>query len=215
MNGNHLPPLFLVCLKGYVGAEQGIAARSPGVKEKRLLIAKLLVAKNANINFVREVVNLTPLHWAAYNDDRELCRFLLSKGALQVASSAGAMPVDIAGFTGNKSVIKVFMEHVAGKIDARHGKGPGAEEVDLNSKVKKPIFNEIEHLNKLQKTKEGQFKVPLARQTAKQLNTDDAFNETAAMHVFYWAAYFGKENFVIGYMILLLRWSPFIKSFQK
>ena len=35
------------------------------------------------------------------------------------------------------------------------------------------------------------------------------------MRVFYWAAFYGKENFVIGYMILLKRWSPFIKSFQK
>mmetsp|Transcript_7234 Transcript_7234/g.10126 ORF Transcript_7234/g.10126 Transcript_7234/m.10126 type:complete len:145 (+) Transcript_7234:846-1280(+) len=37
----------------------------------------------------------------------------------------------------------------------------------------------------------------------------------AAMRTFYWAAYFGKMNFVIGYMILQLKWSPFIKSFQK
>ena len=35
------------------------------------------------------------------------------------------------------------------------------------------------------------------------------------MRIFYWSAYYGKENFVVGYMILLLRWSPFIKSFQK
>ena len=40
-------------------------------------------------------------------------------------------------------------------------------------------------------------------------------NEVAALRIFYWAAYLGKENFVVGYMILLLRWSPFIKSFQK
>lgn len=41
------------------------------------------------------------------------------------------------------------------------------------------------------------------------------YNEPAAMRVFYWAAYYGKENFVIGYMILLLRWSPFIKAYMK
>ena len=33
------------------------------------------------------------------------------------------------------------------------------------------------------------------------------------MRIFYWAAFNGKENFVIGYMILMLKWSPFIKSF--
>ena len=47
------------------------------------------------------------------------------------------------------------------------------------------------------------------------MNEEPHFNETAAMRVFYWAAFFGKENFVIGYMVLLLKWSPFIKSFQK
>ena len=43
----------------------------------------------------------------------------------------------------------------------------------------------------------------------------EPFNEVAMLRVFYWAAYFGKQNFVTGYMILLLKWSPFIKSFQK
>ena len=51
---------------------------------------------------------------------------MLAKGALQKESSAGAMPVDIAGFTGHKEVIKVFMEHVAAKIDAmQEANGPG------------------------------------------------------------------------------------------
>lgn len=37
----------------------------------------------------------------------------------------------------------------------------------------------------------------------------------AFMRTFYWAAYYGKVNFVVGYMVLQLKWSPFIKSFQK
>ena len=65
------------------------------------------------------------------------------------------MPVDIAGFTGHKLVLKVFMEHVAKKVDALVGQGPGAEdkvEVDLNQDITKPIFNELEHLSKLEKS---------------------------------------------------------------
>ena len=128
------------------------------------------------------------------------------------------MPVDIAGFTGHKLVLKVFMEHVAKKVDAFVGQGPGAEdkvEVDLNADIEKPVFNEIEHLGKLKKSEQtGQFKVPLEKQTAKELTTT-GYNEPAAMRVFYWAAYYGKSNFVIGYMILLLKWSPFIKSYMK
>lgn len=79
-NGNGMSPLFLTCLKGYVGAE-GIGSRTEAVKAKRLETAKLLVKKGADVNFVREVVGLTPLHWAAYNDDAELVRFLLASGA--------------------------------------------------------------------------------------------------------------------------------------
>ena len=64
------------------------------------------------------------------------------------------MPVDIAGFTGHTSVLKIFMEHVAKKVDAFVGKGPGAEEnveVDLNSEVHQPKFNEVDYLSKLKK----------------------------------------------------------------
>ena len=76
LNSNALTPLFLVCLKGYVGAD-GIGSRSEAVKSSRLQIVKMLVEKGADLNFKREKVELTPLHWAAYNDDAELCRYLL------------------------------------------------------------------------------------------------------------------------------------------
>ena len=77
----------------------------------------MLVAKGADVDFTRAVVLLTPMHWAAYNDDAELCRFLLSKGAQQTVSGAGAMPVDIAGFSGNTQVLRVFQEYLAVKIE--------------------------------------------------------------------------------------------------
>lgn len=80
-NGNDLTPLFLVCLKGYVGAE-GIGSKTDSVKMKRLEIARLLIDKGADVNYTRAVVGLTPLHWAAYNDDGELCRFLLANKAI-------------------------------------------------------------------------------------------------------------------------------------
>ena len=90
-----------------MGAE-GTASKSEGVKAKRLKIVKMLVKEGASVNMIREVVLLTPLHWAAWNDDAELCRFLLVNGADQTVSAAGSMPVDIAGFSGNLKVIKVF-----------------------------------------------------------------------------------------------------------
>lgn len=35
------------------------------------------------------------------------------------------------------------------------------------------------------------------------------------MRIFYWAAFYGKTDTIINYMILARRWSPFIKSFKK
>lgn len=85
LNNNDLTPLFLVCIKGYVGAE-GIGSKTQLVKQKRLKIAKLLAKEKCEINTVRAKVDLTPLHWAAYNNDEELCRFLLHEGANQIES---------------------------------------------------------------------------------------------------------------------------------
>ena len=50
---------------------------------------------------------------------------------------------------------------------------------------------------------------------ASELSSVEPYNEIAMLRVFYWAAYYGKDNFINGYMILLLKWSPFMKSFQK
>ena len=50
---------------------------------------------------------------------------------------------------------------------------------------------------------------------AKVRRTELAEDERAELRIYYWAAYYGKQNFVIGYMILLLRWSPFIKAYMK
>ena len=85
--------------------------------------------------------------------------------------------------------------------------------------MEKPIINELEILAELPKHEQtGQFKIQLEKQDAKDLKAwslRDNFNEVAVMRVFYWAAFYGKQNFVIGYMILLLKWSPFIKSYQR
>ena len=92
------------------------------------------------------------------------------------------------------------------------------ESINLDNRVGKPIFNERQYLNKLPKSdRTGQFKIQLEKECEKDLtdraDSPDDINEVAALRIFYWAAFNGKENFVIGYMILMLKWSPFIKSF--
>jgi len=49
------------------------------------------------------------------------------------------------------------MEHTAAKIEKKYQmRGPGTEdEIDLNSKIRKPVFNELDYLKKLEKSKTG------------------------------------------------------------
>ena len=80
LDGGDIPALFLACTKGYVGAD-GVGSRTELIYTRRLEIVKLLVEKGADINYTRTVVRLTALHWAAYHDDADVVRYLLSKGA--------------------------------------------------------------------------------------------------------------------------------------
>ena len=69
-------PIFLSCFKGYMGAE-GIIAKADSTRENRLKCVRLLLAKGAEPNFVAQKVKMTPLHWAAYNDDADVAWSLL------------------------------------------------------------------------------------------------------------------------------------------
>jgi len=106
---NGMTPLFLVCLKGYTGAE-GVGAKMNRTKENRLKIAKCLVEQGADIN-AEDSIGMTALHWACYNDDANLVRFLLERKADQKISKAGTMAIDIAGFMGYTDVVKVFLSY--------------------------------------------------------------------------------------------------------
>lgn len=42
---------------------------------------------------------MTPLHWAAYNNDEEVINYLLSKGVVMLEDKDGNTPLDTAGNT--------------------------------------------------------------------------------------------------------------------
>ena len=73
-------PLLAVCLRGYLGSE-GMAASSRSTKEKRLEVVKILLEHGADINIKSGIVEMTPLHWAAYNKDPNVVAHLLRQGA--------------------------------------------------------------------------------------------------------------------------------------
>lgn len=51
---------------------------------------------------------MTPLHWAAYNEDVDTVKFLMENGALLLFNKSKNSPVDIAGFCNIEPVINYF-----------------------------------------------------------------------------------------------------------
>lgn len=108
-------PLYLVCYKGFLGAE-GIMGSSPEVKRKRIECAKILLKAEADVNYKTPKLRMTPLHWAAYQGDSEMVELLMSHGAIQTQTILGNTPIDIAGFCNNAEVVMTFCKHLERKI---------------------------------------------------------------------------------------------------
>ena len=50
-----------------------------------------------------------------------------------------SLPVDVAGFLGHKKVVKVFIEHIAARIDEKTNRNENL--LDLDKKIRKPVFD--------------------------------------------------------------------------
>ena len=114
---NGYSPLYLVCYKGYNGAD-GLVGMTPEMMANRLECAKLLIQRNANVNFQTEMLGMTPLHWAAFQGDAEMTKLLIENGARTILSNVGNTPVDIAGFCGKEHIVSIFANALSDKIKA-------------------------------------------------------------------------------------------------
>ncbi len=72
--------------------------------ESRLPIVRDLVEKGADPNYVKQGTALTPLHWAALNDDGAVVEFLMTKKATMKFSNMLQTPIDVAGLCNNLDV---------------------------------------------------------------------------------------------------------------
>ena len=118
MDQNGRSALFLVCYKGYAGAE-GIVSRTPETQKKRLACARILIKEGADVNFTTPKIGMTPMHWAAYQSDNEMVNMLLKQGARLVKTRLGDTPVDVAGYCGNEDTVLVFLQDLERRIRSR------------------------------------------------------------------------------------------------
>jgi hypothetical protein len=182
---------------------------------------------------------MTPLHWAAYNNDEVVALILMramhKDKQYQRCSAAGAMPIDIAGFMKNKKVInaivdqhELWMEEEAFtmKYPEDQSLETGRKKFDRQELERKLIDDDQSNNNQLDEGSNkpintgksdgvneiGQRICKLEKAHTKELDNE---YDLALVRVFYWAAFIGRSDTVIDYMILYKRWSPYLKAFKK
>jgi ankyrin repeat protein len=85
-----MTPLIAICHHGSAvpqnEVQQKSFAKQKEIKEKRKMCAQLLLDEGADISAVTPHMNMSALHWASFIGDRQLCKFLLMRGALITVS---------------------------------------------------------------------------------------------------------------------------------
>lgn len=137
--------------QGPITGEGGARIVEGAITERRLVDAvesgdqsaiEFMLAKVVDAEFINkpQVDGMTPLMWAAYHDDTELCRKLLDLGAEATATNRYGVPaIHLACLNGNPDVIEALLEsgadpntEIAGgetllMTVARHGALPAVE----------------------------------------------------------------------------------------
>ena len=169
--------------------------------QKRTDCIQVLIENGADVNFTSPMLKTTALHWLAYQGDESLVEILLDHGAIQKKNTQGHTPVDVAGFSGNPNIVKLFNRRNLTKL-----KNTAAGAL-LRSKT-----NQIVPHAQLQEESVA-FTEGVEIYCEKLSRKDLTPEEKIEMRNFYWAAYYGMNKFV-QIMIEQYRWSPFIKSYS-
>ena len=121
MDQNGRSPLFLVCYKGYSGLpiDEQFDSQKEKTMIKRQKCVQILIKEGADVNFATPKINMTPLHWAAYQNDNLMVELLLKEGARLRTSKLGDTPVDVAGFCGKEDIVMIFLRDLELRITER------------------------------------------------------------------------------------------------
>jgi ankyrin repeat protein len=85
-------------------------------------LAKLIIEKGFSVNAIDEDGE-APIHYSAYNDNKEMTEFLLSRGAhVDHKSKNGMTPLQIAAAYSHTEVVKTLLAAGA-DVDAQHERG--------------------------------------------------------------------------------------------
>jgi hypothetical protein len=106
------------CLRGYTIGRIETAAKMDETKRDRLACCLILLNRNqkCDIDYQNPLVKMTALHWASYNDDRDVVKLLLEKGAQALENTDNVTPVDVAAVCLHWSVVQVFIDDLYEKF---------------------------------------------------------------------------------------------------
>lgn len=97
LNIKYLKFLCIACFRGYDQQEEEAV-------EARIACVKLLVEAGADVNFQKMGTLMTALHWASFNDDRQVVLYLLNNNAKMLYDEKDETPLDLAGVCENEEV---------------------------------------------------------------------------------------------------------------
>ena len=157
-------PLMSACFRGY-----HTKGKAKDCQDERLAIIQCLLDNGAKADYQTGDTKLTPLHWAAYNNDSGCVEELFKRGASPDAFSAmDRLPIDLAGSSRAYEVIDACLTNYYERLGLREDDdgftgniaGHSEEQIVFDDKGAENLpFQESESRNKavrinLQRSKE-------------------------------------------------------------
>lgn len=197
----------------------------------RIYCVKALVEASANVNYQKPNTQLTPLHWACFNGDKEVVKYLLSKGAEQKMSKLNQTPLGIAGVSQHSHIVACILDHwwKLNQSNSIDGATNDFRVLSNNSEaipIKMTTGNLMEKSSRVQPDerrndddeRDNVFGDLEGKSAAIKLKYDTPsnsrkFEQQLNFRILYWAAFIGRGDIVEK--IIRSGYSPFVEAHDK